>query len=223
MRIPQVHLSVAKMGSLDEEQLSADLARMEREIELSALAGIEIGVLHPVGGFPATLAEYRRVQQIRIDSFSRACEIAASHDCRIAIENTYDPHGDETSAIGRRRFGATIIDLHQVIDAVDADNFGICIDSGHTNLFGLPLGEAFRQTGERLIATHVHDNHGAIDEHIEPTRGTIDWEDGIAALNEIGWEGIFNLEIGPAEGQPIEVQLMRMEHVVAMTRWLIGI
>lgn len=222
LRIPQVHLSVAEMGSLDEEKLSADFALMEREIEISALAGVKIGVLHPTGGLPATLDEYRSVKQARIDSFARACEIAAAHDLAIAIENTYDPYGDEMSCIGRRRFGAIIPELHEVIDAVGADNFGICIDTGHTNLFGLPLGEAFRQTGDRLIATHVHDNHGSRDEHIEPMRGTIDWEDGIAALHEIGWDGIFNLEIGPAQGQPLDVQMLRMKHVVEMARWLTG-
>jgi len=220
--LPQVHLSVAEMGSLNAEKRAADFARMEREIELSALAGAQIGVLHPVGGFPATLAEYRDVERVRIDSFARACEIAARHDFTIAIENTYDAHGDETSALGRRRFGAIIPDLHQVIDAVGADNFGICLDTGHTNLFGLPLGEAFRQCGDRLIATHVHDNNGHDDQHIEPERGTIDWEDGVAALHEIGWDGIFNLEIAPLRGHPIEAQMLRMKQVVATARWLIN-
>ncbi|MGI5818266.1 MAG: sugar phosphate isomerase/epimerase family protein [Armatimonadota bacterium] len=222
MPLPQVHLSVAEMGSLDPEKRQADLALMEREIELSALAGVQIGILHPVGGFPATLAEYREVERVRIDSFARACEIAAEHDFTIAIENTYDAHGSETSAVGRRRFGAIIPDLHAVIDAVGAGNFGICLDTGHTNLFGLPLGEAFRQCGDRLIATHVHDNDGHADQHIEPTRGTIDWQDGIAALHEIGWDGIFNLEIGPLLGHPIEAQMLRMRQVVETARWLIA-
>lgn len=221
LKIPQVHLSVAAMGSLDDDEREADFARMEREIEISALAGIQIGVLHPVGGLPTTLDEYHRVEQVRIASFQRACEIAAEHDFTIAIENTYDPHADETSAVGRRRFGAIIPELHEVIDAVDADNFGICLDTGHTNLFGLPLGEAFRQCGDRLIATHVHDNDGHADQHTDPTRGTIDWEDGIAGLREIGWDGIFNLEIAPLRGHPIEAQMLRMRQVVETSRWLL--
>ena len=220
--LPQVHLSVAEMGSLDDQQRKADFATMEREIELSALAGVEIGVLHPVGGMPATLAEYREVEHVRIDSFRRACEIATKHDFTIAIENTYDPHANETSAVGRRRFGAIIPELHQVVDAVDADNFGICLDTGHTNLFGLPLGEALRQCGDRLIATHVHDNDGHSDQHIEPTRGTIDWADAVAALREIGWDGIFNLEIAPLRDQPMEAQMLRMRQVVETSRWLLA-
>lgn len=220
--LPQVHLGVAAMGSLDEEQREADFATMEQEIAVSARAGVEIGVLHPVGGMPATLEEYREVERVRIESFARACDLAAQYDFAIAIENTYDPHGDETSAVGRRRFGAIIPELHSVIDAVDADNFGICLDTGHTNLFGLPLGEAFRQCGNRLTATHVHDNDGHGDQHIEPTRGTIDWEDAVAGLQEIGWDGIFNLEIAPLRGQPMEAQMLRMRQVVETSRWLLG-
>ena len=221
LQIPQVHLSVAAMGTLDADQREADFARMRREIELSALAGVRIGVLHPVGGWPTTLAEQREIERLRIEDFARACEIAAEHEFTIAIENTYDAHGDERSAMGRRRFGSLIPELHSVVDAVGADNFGICLDTGHTNLIGLPLGEAFRQCGDRLIATHVHDNDGHQDQHIEPTRGTIDWPDAIAALREIGWDGIFNLEIAPLRGQPIELQTLRMRQVAKTAEWLV--
>jgi sugar phosphate isomerase/epimerase len=219
--LPQSHLTMADIACLDEARREAELAVVERQIEISALAGVKIGILHPGGGLPTTLAEYHEVERVRIDSFSRACEMATAHGFTIAIENTYDAHGDETSAIGRRRFGAIIPDLHAVIDAVDADNFGICLDTGHTNLFGLPLGEAFRQCGNRLIATHVHDNDGHADQHIEPTRGTIDWQDGVAALREIGWNGIFNLEIAPLRGHPIEAQMLRMRQVVQTANWLL--
>lgn len=219
--LPQSHLTMADIACIDDARRQAELATIEREIELSALAGAEIGVLHPGGGFPATFAEYQEVERVRIDSYTRACEIAARYDFTIAIENTYDAHGDETSAVGRRRFGAIIPELHEVIDAVDADNFGICLDTGHTNLFGLPLGESLRQCGDRLIATHVHDNDGHADQHIEPTRGTIDWQDGVAALHEVGWDGIFNLEIAPLRGHPIEAQMLRMRQVVESARWLL--
>lgn len=221
LRIPQVHFEVAAMGSLDESKRAADLALVERHLELCARMGITCGVLHPVGGMPATLEDYRAVQRARIDSFARAAEFAARHNFSIAIENTYDPRGNETSAVGCRRFGAAIPELLEVIEAVGADNFGICLDTGHTNLQGIPMAEAVRQCGGRLIATHMDDNHGQADEHLEPTRGTVDWHSGIAALREIGYEGIFNLEIGPLSGRPIEAQLDWARSVLATARWLL--
>lgn len=221
LRVPQVHFEVAAMGSLDAAQRDADLTLCERHLALCARIGITCGVLHPVGGMPATLDEYRAVEQARIDSFARVCEFAAPHGFRIAIENTYDPHGDETSAMGRRRFGSVIPDLLEVIDAVGADNFGICLDTGHTNLQGIPMAEAVRQCGDRLIATHIDDNLGAADQHWEPMRGTVDWSAGLAALREIGYLGIFNLEIGPLRGRPIDAQLDWARSVLATARWLL--
>lgn len=124
--------------------------------------------------------------------------------------------------MGRRRFGSVIPDLLEVIDAVGMGNFGICLDTGHTNLQGIPVDEALRQCGDRLIATHMNDNHGHADEHIEPLRGTLDWPAAVAALRAIGYEGIFNLEIGPLRGQPIEAQESWLESVLATTRWLLA-
>jgi len=221
MRMPQVHFEVAAMGSLDDAQRDSDLALVERHLALCARMGITVGVLHPVGGMPADLDEHRRVARTRIDSFARVTEFAAGRGFSIAIENTYDPHGDETSAMGRRRFGSVVPELLEVIDAVGMDNFGICLDTGHTNLQGIPVGEALRQCGDRLIGTHMNDNHGHADEHIEPLRGTLDWPAAVAALRAIGYEGIFSLEIGPLRGQPIEAQESWLASVLATTRWLL--
>lgn len=221
LRVPQVHFEVAAMGSLDEAQRDADLTLCERHLELCARMGITCGVLHPVGGMPATLDEHRAVERARVESFARVCAFAARHGFRIAIENTYDPHGSEISAMGRRRFGSVIPDLLEVIDAVGADNFGICLDTGHTNLQGIPMAEAVRQCGDRLIATHIDDNLGAADQHWEPMRGTVDWPAGIAALRAIGYQGIFNLEIGPLRGRPIDAQLDWARSVLATARWLL--
>lgn len=222
LRVPQVHFEVVEMGSLDQAKRAADLALVERHLALCARMGITCGVLHPGGGLPATLDEYRAVEQARIESFAQACAFAAPHGFRIAIENTYDPHGNETSAMGKRRFGSVIPDLLEVIDAVGADNFGICLDSGHTNLQGIPMAEAVRRCGDRLIATHIDDNLGAADQHWEPMRGAVDWPAGVAALREIGYQGIFNLEIGPLRGRPIEAQLDWARSVCVTARWLLA-
>ncbi|MGD9496089.1 MAG: sugar phosphate isomerase/epimerase family protein [Armatimonadota bacterium] len=222
MRMPQVHFEVAAMGSLDDARRDADLALVERHMHLCLRMGITVGVLHPEGGMPATLEEYRAVGHRRIDSFARLSELAAQRGFNIAIENTFDAQGDQRSAVGRRRFGSVIPELLEVIDAVGLHNFGICLDTGHTNLQGIPVAEAVRQCGHRLIATHMDDNHGQADEHAEPFRGTVDWPAAVAALREIGYEGIFNLEIAPLRGQPIEAQEAWLHSVLTTARWLGG-
>ena len=43
-----------------------------------------------------------------------------------------------------------------------------------------------------------------------------------AILPFIGYEGIFNLEISPARGQPMDAQVRWLEGVLATTQWLLG-
>ncbi|HCA47317.1 MAG TPA: hypothetical protein DEP45_08120 [Armatimonadetes bacterium] len=128
---------------------------------------------------------------------------------------------DCRSAMGQRRYGATIEELHTLIDGIGRSNVGICLDVGHAHVQGYEMAEAVRQCGERLIATHIQDNDGTRDGHLAPTRGTINWRVGIAALREIGYHGLFNLEIPGERGLPAHLTLKRLEGVLATTRWLL--
>jgi sugar phosphate isomerase/epimerase len=44
---------------------------------------------------------------------------------------------------------------------------------------------------------HVHasDNHGIHDDHLVPGKGSIAWKPVVAALREIGFDGMFTLEL----------------------------
>lgn len=48
--------------------------------------------------------------------------------------------------------------------------------------------------GGRLIATHVQDNYGVIDDHLLPYLGTIEWEPIMKTLKKINYQGAFAYE-----------------------------
>ena len=48
--------------------------------------------------------------------------------------------------------------------------------------------------GKELYALHIHDNRGMQDEHLIPYLGTINMDEVINALIEIGYEGYFTFE-----------------------------
>ena len=54
----------------------------------------------------------------------------------------------------------------------------VCFDTGHAHLTG-GVGAAFRTLRERIVAVHLHDNHGEKDEHLLPFEGQIDWAPAI--------------------------------------------
>lgn len=77
----------------------------------------------------------------------------------------------------------------------EADHgFGICLDTGHAFLQG-DLPDAIDVVSGELITTHVHDNHGALDDHLVPFEGRIDWPTAVMTMQKVGYEGVYLLEL----------------------------
>lgn len=85
----------------------------------------------------------------------------------IALENTPNDLGSPES-------------LAQFIKDTHLHNLGFCFDVGHAHMEG-GVEAGFQLMRDRVVTTHVHDNHGEKDEHLLPWGGTIDWD---AALGE---------------------------------------
>lgn len=223
IRMPQVHLTISlNIADLDASACEAALQVAERDVELCARMGIENGVIHPGGAQPGTLAAFAEEKRVRVDSFKRLAEYAAERHFNIAIENMADAARATTGALGQRRYGAVIPELLELIEDIGAPNVGICLDTSHANMQGIPMAEAVRQCGDKLIATHISDNDGSGDQHRTPGYGNIDWESGIKAMREIGYEGIFNLENPGERGLPPEQMVHRIRYALEITNWLLG-
>lgn len=84
--------------------------------------------------------------------------------------------------------------VHFVEDVLDTGGVGICLDFGHAHMDG-DLVEAIETVSEHLVTTHVHDNRGRTDDHLVPFDGTIDWPSALTAIQKVGYDGTFLLEI----------------------------
>lgn len=94
--------------------------------------------------------------------------------------------------------------LLQWLDAELAlGNAGICLDFGHANLMGGAPESAEALSGH-IIATHVHDNGGELDNHLVPFEGTVDWPATLAAMWKIGYNGRLMFEVAD-NGDPMGV------------------
>lgn len=91
---------------------------------------------------------------------------------------------------------STMDRIAEAVAMVNHPNAGICLDTGHTNVFGHDLGDAVRTAGKYLRTLHIHDNDGKADRHQLPYLGTSDWSSFTAALAEVGFSGVFSLETG---------------------------
>lgn len=85
--------------------------------------------------------------------------------------------------------------LNNYILDIDSPYFGFCIDTGHLNLAGGNPAETIKLYGDRLLAVHLHDNHGLTDEHLLPGKGNIDFQAIKTALKENFFDGVYNFEL----------------------------
>lgn len=83
-------------------------------------------------------------------------------------------------------------------------HIGFCWDSGHDHCYPHKL-DFLKEFGDRLMMTHLHDNHGLRDEngtpsglddlHLMPGDGDIDWAKAVGRLKTAKKQEILNFEL----------------------------
>lgn len=96
--------------------------------------------------------------------------------------------------------------LAEIVDRLASPLVGVCMDTGHANIFRLDAAAMARQLGSRLIALHVNGNAGK-DEHVIPYTMSdwcecMDYHALSAALKAIGYPGSYNLEVAVGGSSP---------------------
>lgn len=139
------------------------------------------------------------MHKLSYELFSRTIPYAKQYGVNIATET----FGDAVKYNAVDFFGD--IDefekAYRAIKSVDElkDGFTICVDTGHSNKamrFGNPTpGDVIRRLGSEVTALHLNDNDTFEDQHKIPGMGVIDWNDIFDALDEIGYKGVYNMEL----------------------------
>ena len=95
-----------------------------------------------------------------------------------------------------------VSEIKRLVRALDHPSVKVCLDVGHANIVSGDVAADVRLLGEDLAVLHVHDNPGWCDAHALPYSGTVRWDDFLAALGEIGFDGCFNLETMIPDNMP---------------------
>jgi sugar phosphate isomerase/epimerase len=84
------------------------------------------------------------------------------------------------------------LDTRRVITS----RLGLTIDVGHLHCQGeLPIAEQIRAWAGRLANVHIEDMRAGVHEHLMFGEGEIDFRPVIAALAEIGYDGLAGVEL----------------------------
>lgn len=193
VQVPQCHAMLsADVASADSNRRAADLAQIHSDLDTCAELGIECLVIHPGGGGAEDRATAEHVTTLRLQAFAELAAHAERVGVRLAIENVAD---GGRGVWGKRRFGAIVEEILDLIQLLGSPALGVCLDTSHANMQGLNQPEAIRACGDKLIALHISDNDGSGDQHRTPGYGTVDFPAIMATLREIGFNRTFNLEI----------------------------
>lgn len=84
-------------------------------------------------------------------------------------------------------------DMREFIEFVNHPQIHGCWDTGHANCEGSQY-EEIMAIGEELYAIHYNDNRGTMDEHVAPFMGTLNHDEVMHALINVGFQGYFTLE-----------------------------
>jgi len=167
-------------GSPDPKIAAASKERISQGIDVASVLGAKLIVTH--SGF-----DRRRYGDIVDEWLERSvafweemASAARAEGLKIAVENTFDDGPDP---------------LCRLVEALDPETLGFCLDVGHLNLFGRrSLDEWFESVRGRLWEVHLHDNFGETDEHLAIGEGSIDFAHLFALLSRLDEQPILTIE-----------------------------
>lgn len=196
IKIWQIHgpqHDVVKDGT--PEGRAEQLKDMKKAIRSAAIIGVKYMVVHPImplGWSDRLMEDNGATLDINIEFYKELTKTAREYDVIVCLEN-----------LPCRDFSISIpADVLKIVEGVNDDHFQMCLDIGHVTAFNEnhKPEDAIRLLGDKIKVLHVHDNKGKTDQHLFPQYGMINWTEVAKALKEIGFKGVFSLELDFPEG-----------------------
>lgn len=172
-----------------ETERKQRIEEFKRSIYGTAILGSPNWVIHPLMPYGAdTMENAERMIEINREAFLEVCDYAKTLGITVCLENMPFLSLPISSV-------ETIV---KFVKEMNLDNLKICLDTGHTAVFGLSPARAVEIIGSDLLAAlHVHDNDGKRDLHQRPEDGVIDWKAFAYSLKTVGYNGVYSLECAP--------------------------
>ncbi len=191
LHAPFSHVNIA---ALDEEYRKHSIRVIKKSIELCSKLEGKIVIIHPHSTemFPS-LRDYPRMIHKIEESMRELALFAKRSGIKIALENV--PY------LGGWDFGSRISELDKLVEKIDSDELGLCLDTGHifVGRANADLSRNVLECGKNLIALHIQDTDGKKDRHWLPGEGIIDWSKFSKDLRSINYQGIFMLEVSGSQ------------------------
>ena len=168
----------------------------KKAIALTAYLGCRYCVVHPLHPYKASERLAPQDEwELNKKYYTDLIPTLRQYGVICCTENMFHANDDRmyvASACSEFDVAARWVD--ELNAAAGEELFGFCFDTGHVNITRGNMRHALLTMGKRIKVLHVHDNVGVTDQHLCPYMGSINWEDFIQGMREIGYEGDFSFE-----------------------------
>ena len=140
-----------------------------------------------------------------VDGLAQVCDYAESHGVLIAFEP--EPG----------MFIDSMRDFEELLGWFDHPALRLTIDVGHLHCQGeTPIADYLRRWASRLVNVHIEDMRAGVHEHLMFGEGEIEFPPVFAALGEIGYSGLVQVELSRHSHQGPEAARRAMDFLKPM-------
>jgi sugar phosphate isomerase/epimerase len=167
----------------DPAQRCSALERLVVAAEALRILGGRHYVIHPGGEDQRWIWEREARLAHSVEGLTRVWEACRQRGLTLVVETPL-PH----------LLGGQLADFAWILERLPVEGTGVCVDTSHASLGGFLL-EAIARFGPRIVHVQASDNRGVTDDHLPPGAGVIDWPQVVRALEQVGYAGVFMLEV----------------------------
>jgi sugar phosphate isomerase/epimerase len=179
---PQVAPQAPRYRHVPRPERLHALDRVRNAIDAAQALGSGIVIIHAAPRFPAEETR-SRLHALR-HSLDQLLPYAGKRDVRLALENL-------DSLVSQQLFEPALEEFPEL---------GVCFDSSHAQVAGHTFSILQRHAA-RIIALHISDNRGELDDHLLPFEGVIDWDEFAIYFRRCTAVRTFMLEVETRESQ----------------------
>lgn len=200
--------SVLRKAILEEIQSCIDYTEYlgGKEIVIHSgdkYAGLHTPIAHEDGSRPTEEEVYEMAFGLSVEMMQKACDLAAEKGMTLYTEN-----------LNGNAITLTMDEVVHYVKAVNRDNLKIVFDVGHCNHMVGSIYPEVLKAGALLKHLHIHDNHGQRDEHLPIGEGTLDFEEFVKGLKDVGYSDLYMMELYQATPENLKISREKLNKIL---------
>ena len=212
IEIYQMHGLWPREADGTQKLSNRDIELYEKQLIAAKRMNCKRLVIHPCMPYGWAIDEDKNLAfEQTAETIERLLPTAKAENIIICLENM--PFGNKAHSF------TNIVETKKLIQTFACENVKACFDTGHSHVTKESPYDCVKMLGRDLECLHVHDAKRGHDVHMLPLQGEVDWEGFLRGLNEIGYQGCFNLETGISWKIPEPIREKMQIELANLAKW----